>query len=129
MNEESVATKIDNRIKELEGWRGELLAKVRQLIHEADPEVVEEWKWVTKTNPGVPVWEHNGIICTGESYKDHLKLKFLHGAKLPDPHGLFPQYEGGTHRAIDLYENDQLNESAFKQLVIDAVALNQQKKK
>jgi hypothetical protein len=126
---ESAEAKIDNRIKELDDWRGQALAKVRQLIHEADPDVAEEWKWVTKTNPGVPVWEHNGVICTGESYKDHLKLKFLHGAKLDDPAGLFPRYEGGTHRAIDLYENDRLDEAAFKSLIKAAVALNLLKKR
>ncbi len=128
MNEESVATKIDNRIKELADWRGQLLARVRQLIHEADPQVVEEWKWVTATKPGVPVWSHNGIICVGESYKNHLKLNFLKGGLLPDPSGLFPKYEGIGRRTIDLFEGDQLNEQAFKQLVIDAVALNTQKK-
>ncbi len=128
MNDE-VAAKIDNRIKELGDWRGELLARVRQLIHEADPEIVEEWKWVTPTKPGVPVWSHNGIICVGESYKDHIKLNFLKGGLLPDPAGLFPKYEGTGRRTIDLFENDQLNEAAFKQLVAEAVVLNLQKKK
>jgi hypothetical protein len=129
MSEDSAAAKIDARIKELDGWRGQKLAKVRQLIHEADPDVVEEWKWVTATNPGVPVWSHNGIICTGESYKDHLKLTFLKGGLLDDPSGLFPSYEGGGRRAIDIYETDQLNEAAFKAIISEAVALNSSQKK
>jgi hypothetical protein len=126
---ESAAAKIDDRIKELGGWRGQALAKVRRLIHEADPEVVEEWKWVTRTNPGVPVWEHKGIICTGESYKDHLKLTFMRGGLLDDPSGLFPAYEGGGRRGLNIYENDQLNEAAFKKLIAEAVALNSLKKR
>jgi hypothetical protein len=129
ISEESVAAKIDNRIKELDGWRGQLLAKVRQLIHEADPKVVEEWKWVTATKPGVPVWSHDGIVCIGESYKDHLKLNFLKGGLLKDPSGLFPSYEGGSRRSIDLYETDQLDEAAFKKLIGEAVALNTSKKR
>jgi hypothetical protein len=129
MHEEEVAAKIDNRIKELGDWRGQMLAKVRQLIHEVDPEIVEEWKWVTPTKPGVPVWSHNGIICIGESYKDHLKLNFLKGALLNNPSGLFPNYKGGSRRSIDLYEADQLNETAFKKIIGEAVALNTSKKR
>ena len=128
MPEQSVEEKIDRRIAELGGWRGQALAQVRRLIHEADPEVIEEWKWVTATKPGVPVWSHSGIICTGESYKDHLKLTFPKGGLLPDPFGLFPSYKGEGRRAVDVYEADQLNETAFKQLVADAVALNTLKK-
>lgn len=125
---ETPSSKIDNRIRELEGWRGEALARIRRLIHEADPEVVEEWKWETANRPGVPVWSHKGIICTGESYKDHLKLTFLKGAKLADPVGIFPQYEGGSRRGLDIYENDQLDDAAFKNLIREAVALNELKK-
>lgn len=129
MPEESAAAKIDNRVKELGDWRGLVLAKVRRLIHEADPEVIEDWKWVTATNPGVPVWTHNGVICTGESYKDHLKLTFLRGGLLDDPSGLFPSYSGGSRRAIDIYETDQINETTFKKLIAEAVALNTLKKR
>ena len=128
MTEESAAAKIDNRIKELGGWRGQALAKVRALIHEADPDVVEEWKWVTATNPGVPVWSHNGIICTGESYKDHLKLTFIKGGLVSDPTGLFPKYDGGARRGLNIYENDEINDAAFKDIVREVVALNTQKK-
>ena len=129
MSDETAESKIDNRIKELGGWRGERLALVRRLIHEADPDVVEEWKWVTANNPGVPVWSHSGMICTGESYKDHLKLTFLNGGKLADPTGIFPQYEGGARRGLNIYENDQLDEGAFKDLIREAVALNSLKKR
>jgi hypothetical protein len=129
MSEESAQLKIDNRIKELSDWRGQALAKVRRLIHEADPEVIEEWKWATANKPGVPVWEHKGIICTGESYKDHLKLTFLRGSMLDDPSGLFPNYEGAGRRAIDIYEGTQFDESAFKELIREAVALNGLKKR
>lgn len=129
MPEASAATKIDNLITELRDWRGPALAKVRRLIHEADPEVVEEWKWVTATKPGVPVWSHSGIICTGEHYKDHPKLTFLNGGLLDDPSGLFPNYSGGSRRAIDIYESDQLNETAFKNLITASVAFNQSKKR
>jgi len=128
-HQESAAAKIDSRIKELGGWRGQVLAMVRRLIHEADPEVIEEWKWVTATKPGVPVWSHNGIICIGESYKDHLKLNFPKGSMLSDPSGLFPTYKGGSRRAIDVYETDHLNEAAFKKLVSEAVAVSAAKKR
>jgi hypothetical protein len=111
---------IDARIKELGDWRGETLAKVRRLIKQADPEVVEEWKW-----RGVPVWSHDGIICTGESYKSVVKLTFLKGAKLEDPKRLFnSSLEGNARRAIDLHEGEALDEAAFKALIREAVALN-----
>jgi hypothetical protein len=111
---------IDARIDELSDWRGETLARVRRLIKEADPEVVEEWKW-----RGVPVWSHDGIICTGETYKKVVKLTFAKGASLEDPAGLFnSSLEGNTRRAIDIHEDDQIDEKALKALVRAAVALN-----
>jgi hypothetical protein len=114
---------IDARIAELGDWRGETLAKVRALIHEADPEVVEEWKW-----RGVPVWEHAGIICTGETYKAVVKLTFAKGASLTDPSGLFnSSLEGNTRRAIDMREGDKIDEEALKALIRAAVALNTSK--
>jgi hypothetical protein len=116
---------IDGRIKELGDWRGEMLARVRKLIHEADPRVEESWKW-----RGVPVWEHDGIICTGESYKNIVKLTFAKGAALADPAGLFnASLDGNVRRAIDLHEGDKLNATAFKALIRAAVALNQSKPK
>jgi hypothetical protein len=111
---------IDARIAELGDWRGETLARVRALIHEADPEVLETWKW-----RGVPVWEHNGILCTGETYKAVVKLTFAKGASLADPSGLFnASLDGNTRRAIDIREGDTIDEKAFKTLVRAAVALN-----
>jgi hypothetical protein len=111
---------IDAKIKDLGDWRGERLAKVRALIHEADPDVVEEWKW------RVPVWSHAGILCTGETYKNVVKLTFPKGAALPDPTGLFnASLEGSTRRAIDLRETDSLDEAAFKALIDAAVAQNE----
>ena len=116
---------IDGRIKELGDWRGETLARVRELIKEADPEAVEEWKW-----RGVPVWEHAGIICTGETYKEVVKLTFFKGASLEDPSGLFnSSLEGNTRRAIDIPEDGKLNAKAFQKLVKDAIALNRSKGK
>jgi hypothetical protein len=110
---------IDARIKELGDWRGEMLARIRSIIKQADPEVIEEWKW-----RGVPVWEHDGIICTGETYKNAVKLTFARGAQLEDPTGLFnSSLEGNTRRAIDFHEGDTINEKALKAL-IRAVALN-----
>ena len=115
----------DARIKELSDWRGETLAKVRELIHEADPEIVEEWKWVKATNPGTPVWSHGGIVCTGETYKSVVKMTFAKGASLNDPSGLFnSSLEGNTRRAIDFHEGDKINERALKALIRAAVALN-----
>ena len=117
---ESPSRLIDARIKELDDWRGKMLAHVRALIKQADPEVVEEWKW-----RGVPVWSHNGIICTGETYKSVVKLTFAKGASLKDPAGLFnSSLEGNTRRAIDLHEGDEMDEDAFKTLVRAAAALN-----
>jgi hypothetical protein len=111
---------IDARIEELGDWRGETLARVRSLIKQADPEVVEEWKW-----RGVPVWEHDGIICTGETYKAVVKMTFAKGASLKDPSGLFnSSLEGNTRRAIDFHEGDKIDEKALKALIRDAVALN-----
>jgi len=116
---------IDRRIAELNDWRGETLARLRALIHEADPEVVEEWKW-----RGVPVWYHDGMICTGETYKAAVKLTFAKGAALDDPAGLFnASLEGNTRRAIDVHEGDAVDEAAFKTLIRAAVALNQAKRR
>ena len=116
---------IDARIKELGDWRGETLARVRNLIKEADPEVVEEWKW-----RGVPVWEHDGIICTGETYKAVVKMTFAKGASLDDPSGLFnSSLEGNMRRAIDIHEGDKINERALKTLVRAAIDCNQSKSK
>lgn len=131
MNKENVGTQegeeggsasrlIDARIKELGDWRGETLARVRTLIRQADPEVVEEWKW-----RGVPVWSHGGIICTGETYKRAVKMTFAKGASLDDPSGLFnSSLDGNTRRAIDLHEGDRIDEAALKALIRAAVALN-----
>ncbi len=117
---ESPSQLIDARIKELGDWRGEMLSRVRTLIKEADPEVVEEWKW-----RGVPVWSHDGLICTGETYKNVVKLTFAKGAALEDPSGVFnSSLDGNTRRAIDLHEGDEIDEEAFKILVRAAVALN-----
>jgi hypothetical protein len=123
---ESPSQLIDARIKELGGWRGEALAHVRKLIHEADPDVVEEVKWVKPSNPGgVPVWSHTGIICTGELYKDKVKFTFFKGASLDDPTNLFnSSLDGGTRRAFDIFEGDKFDEDAFKALIRAAVALN-----
>jgi hypothetical protein len=121
---------IDSKIEQLGGWRGERLARIRKLIHDADPNVIEEVKWRKPSNPsGVPVWSHAGIICTGETYKDKVKLTFANGAGLPDPAGLFnSSLEGNTRRAIDIGEHDSIDENAFKVLVRAAVALNLAKK-
>jgi hypothetical protein len=118
--EDSPSRMIDARIKELGDWRGEMLARVRALIKQADPDVVEEWKW-----RGVPVWEHDGIICTGETYKAVVKMTFAKGASLEDPSGLFnSSLEGNTRRAIDIHEGDRIDEKALKALIRAAVALN-----
>ncbi|WEN14755.1 DUF1801 domain-containing protein [Rhodanobacter sp. AS-Z3] len=116
---------ITQRIETLGDWRSEMLASVRQLIHAADPAICEEWKWVKPTGGGTPVWSHDGIVCTGDSYKDKLKLTFARGAAIHDPKLLFnASLEGGTRRAIDLREGEQINAAAFKQLVRAAVAAN-----
>ena len=123
--EDSPSQLIDARIKELSDWRGETLTQVRTLIRQADPEVIEEWKWVKATNPGTPVWSHAGIICTGETYKDKVKMTFAKGASLEDPSGLFNSSLGGnTRRAIDFHEGDKIDETALKALIRAAVALN-----
>ena len=119
------STRIDEWIAELGDWRGATLASVRALIHEADPEVVEEWKWAKATSPGVPVWSHDGGICTGETYKAVVKLTFFKGASLSDPAGLFnSSLDGKVRRAIDVREGETLDASAFKALIQEAVALN-----
>ena len=116
---------IDGRIKELGDWRGDTLSKVRALIKEADPEVIEEWKWAKATSPGTPVWSHNGGICTGETYKNVVKLTFFKGASLSDPSGLFnSSLDGNVRRAIDIKENDKIDAAALKKLIRAAVALN-----
>jgi hypothetical protein len=116
---------IDNRIRELGDWRGKTLGKVRGIIKKADPDIVEEWKWVKSTNPGTPVWSHNGGICTGETYKNVVKLTFFKGASLNDPSGLFnSSLDGKVRRAIDIKEGDEINEDALKNLIREAVALN-----
>ncbi|OHV76286.1 DUF1801 domain-containing protein [Rhizobium sp. LCM 4573] len=120
---------IDARIRDMGDWRGEMLAQLRKLIRQADPDVTEEVKWRKPSNMlGVPVWEHDGIICTGETYKDKVKLTFAQGASLADPSGLFnSSLEGNTRRAIDFHEGDRVDEKAFKALVHAAVALNMEK--
>jgi hypothetical protein len=121
--DESPSQLIDARIHELGDWRDEMLAKVRRLIKEADPQVVEEWKWVKPTNPGTPVWSHNGGICTGETYKSAVKFTFFKGASLEDPSHLFNQ-PGTVRRAIDIHEGEKIDEEAFKTLIRAAVKLN-----
>jgi len=122
---ESPSRLIDARIKELGAWRGETLSRMRTLIKEADPDIVEEWKWVKATNPGTPVWSHDGIICTGESYKSTVKLTFAKGASLKDPAKLFnSSLDGNLRRAIDIHEGESVDAGAFKALIRSAVALN-----
>jgi len=128
MTTESPSELIDGRIEELGDWRGETLARLRALIKQADPDVVEEWKWKKATNPGVPVWSHQGIICTGETYQSAVKLTFFKGASLDDPSGLFnSSLEGNTRRAIDFHEDDEIDEKAFTALIRAAVSLNESK--
>ena len=125
----SPSDKIDQKIAELDDWRGETLARLRTLIKQADPNVVEEWKWAKATSPGVPVWEHDGIICTGETYKSVVKLTFAKGASLPDPKQLFnSSLDGNVRRAIDIREGEKVDAAAFKALVRAAVALNTSRK-
>jgi hypothetical protein len=122
---ESASAFIDERIKELGDWRGKTLAKVRAIIHQADPEIVEERKWVKPTSPGTPVWSHGGIVCTGETYKNVVKMTFAKGAALQDPSGLFNSgLDGNVRRAIDIHEGDKVDEAALKDLIRAAVALN-----
>ena len=126
---ESASAIIDARINELGDWRGKTLAKVRTIIRAADPEIAEEWKWAKATSPGVPVFSRGGIICTGETYKNAVKLTFAKGASLPDPSGLFnSSLEGNVRRAVDIHEGDKINEAALKNLIRAAVALNLQGK-
>src|SRR4051794_2964902 len=121
---ETASALIDERIEELGDWRGKMLAKVREIIHKADPEVIEEWKWM-----GTPVWSHDGIICTGETYKSVVKLTFHKGAALKDPSGLFnSSLDGNVRRAIDIREGEKINEAALKDLIRAAAALNLQSK-
>jgi hypothetical protein len=121
----NASEQIDTRIRELADWRGETLSEVRRIIREADPEVVEEWKWAKATSPGTPVWSHDGGICTGETYKSAVKLTFFKGASLSDPTGLFnSSLEGNVRRAIDIKEHETIDESALKDLIQEAVALN-----
>ncbi len=122
---ESASSFIDERIKELGDWRGKTLAKVRDIIHAADPEIVEERKWVKPNSSGTPVFSHGGIVCTGETYKNVVKITFAKGAGLKDPSGLFnSSLEGNVRRAIDIHEGDKVNEAALKDLIRAAVALN-----
>ena len=124
LKEPNPSARIDERIRELGDWRGKMLARVRELIHQADPEIEEEWKWM-----GTPVFSHSGIVCTGETYKSIVKLTFAKGASLPDPARLFnSSLDGNVRRAIDIRENDRVNEKALKDLIRAAVALNLEKK-
>ena len=117
---EAASVLIDEKIKELGDWRGEMLATVRDLVHQADPEIIEEWKWM-----GTPVWSHGGIVCTGETYKNVVKMTFAKGAALKDPSGLFnSSLDGNVRRAIDIHEGDSVDEAAFKDLIRAAVVLN-----
>jgi hypothetical protein len=122
---ESAAAMIDEKIKELGDWRGKALAKVREIILAADPEIVEEWKWRKASSPGTPVWSHGGIICTGETYKDVVKMTFSKGAALKDPSRLFnSSLDGNVRRAIDIHEGEKIDAAALKDLIRAAVALN-----
>jgi len=122
---QDASASIDAKINQLGDWRGKALARVRQIIHAADPEIVEEWKWVKATNPGTPVFSRGGIVCTGETYKDHIKLTFAKGAQLKDPSDLFnSSLDGNLRRAIDIQEGDRIDEAALKNLIRAAVTLN-----
>ena len=122
---ESGSEAIDARIKGLGDWRGQTLAKVRKIIHAADPDIVEEWKWAKASSPGTPVWSYDGIVCTGETYKNSVKMTFAKGAALKDPSGLFnSSLEGNVRRAIDIHEGETIDETALKDLIRAAVALN-----
>jgi hypothetical protein len=128
--DDSASRRIDGHIRNLGDWRGSTLKRIRALIHEADPDVVEEWKWQKATSPGTPVWSHDGGICTGESYKGTVKLTFFNGASLKDPARLFnSSLEGATRRAIDIHQGDEIDERAFKELIRAAVAFNAGKRK
>ncbi len=121
----SASASIDAKINELGDWRGKTLAQVRAIVHEADPEIEEEWKWAKPSSPGTPVWSHGGIVCTGETYKNVVKLTFAKGAQLKDPYGLFnSSLEGNVRRAIDIHASDKVDEAALRELIRAAVALN-----
>src|SRR5271168_312289 len=125
----SASARIDEKIEQLGDWRGKTLARVREIIHQADPEIVEERKWVKPTSPGTPVFSHGGIVCTGETHKNVVKMTFAKGAALPDPSGLFnSSLEGNVRRAIDIHEGDEIDEAALRDLIRAAVALNLQGK-
>jgi hypothetical protein len=127
---ESASAFIDKKIEDLGDWRGKTLAKVRRIIHQADPEIVEEWKWVKPTSPGTPVFSRAGIVCTGETHKNVVKMTFAKGAQLNDPSGLFnSSLDGNVRRAIDIHEGDKIDEAALKDLIRAAVALNLKGKK
>jgi len=127
--EKSAPDLISNRIRELGDWRGKTLSRVRAVIKEADPEIVEEWKWAKASSPGTPVWSHGGIVCTGETYKNVVKLTFAKGASLQDPSGLFNSSLGGkVRRAIDIREEDEIDEPALRKLIREAVAVNLERK-
>jgi hypothetical protein len=129
-NKTNASKLIDDRIKELGDWRGRALSKVREIIRAADPDIVEEWKWAKRTNPGTPVWSHNGGICTGETYKSVVKLTFFQGAALKDPSHLFnSSLDGKVRRAIDIKENDKIDSGPLTSLIREAVALNLKSKK
>jgi hypothetical protein len=122
---ESPSRMVDARIRELDDWRGKTLARIRALVKQADPEIVEEWKWQKASSPGTPVWSHGGIVCTGETYKNVVKMTFAKGAALKDPSGLFNSSLGGNvRRAIDIHDADEIDEAALKDLIRAAVALN-----
>jgi len=121
----SASALIDDKIKQLGDWRGKTFAQVRDIIHKADPEIIEEWKWAKATSPGTPVFSHGGIVCTGETYKNVVKMTFAKGAALKDPSGLFnSSLDGNVRRAIDIHEGDKVDEAALKDLIRAAVALN-----
>lgn len=125
MANDNASQLIDERIRELGDWRGKTLGNVRRLIKQADPDIVEEWKWAKATSPGTPVWSHNGGVCTGEAYKNVVKLTFFKGASLRDPSGLFnSSLDGKVRRAIDIKEDEEIDEGALKELIREAVALN-----
>ena len=125
-SDEAASANITRRIEEFGDWRGKTLAHLRQLIHDADPAIQEEWKWAKPASPGIPVWSHDGIVCTGETYKQAVKLTFARGASIHDPNGLFnSSLEGNVRRAIDVREGEKIDAAAFKRLIRDAVAANQ----
>jgi hypothetical protein len=127
--EKTASELISERTTELDDWRGQTLEEVRRILKEADPKIIEEWKWRKPSSPGTPVWSHGGGICTGETYKNKVKLTFFRGAALKDPSGLFnSSLEGKVRRAIDIYEGDKIDETALKALILEAVALNLKRK-